>query len=304
MSTLAVVIPLYNHAAYLRSTLASVYAQTLAPQRVIVIDDGSQDDSFALAQSLARPGTEVLRQENRGAHHTLNRGVEWAAGADFVAILNSDDVWEPERLARCVAVLEKNREAQVVVTGLHLIDGDGTTLPATHPKERRNRAVWERVLAEDNPLLSLAVSNFAKTTSNVVARREFLVAHPLADLRYVHDYRFFLEAACRGVLLVVPEDLLGYRTHEGNTIKADGRRPVVSEVVQMHLDWIGSLERELMESESLRGRLRLYVQRLLGNHTDFRGEIFLQVLAGAVAQQPDLFRVNMLGEMAEFTNKS
>lgn len=308
MSSLAVVIPLYNHAAYIEPTLRSVISQTTPPHRVIIIDDGSTDDSFAQAQTLvaqfSNTSIEVIRQENCGAHAALNRGIELAADCEFVAILNSDDLWHPERLERCLAKLLANPSLALVCTGLHLIDSAGQPLPEDSPKARRHRKVWALVEKENDPLLSLAVSNFAKTTSNLIARRSFLIAHPFGDYRYVHDYHFLLQAAFADTLGVLPDDLLGYRVHTTNTIKADGRRPVVAETVQMHLDLLGKMAPALSESATLRNRLRLYLQRLFGNYTDFRSQLFLQLIANAMQTHPSLFQTTTLGDYAEFESKS
>jgi glycosyltransferase involved in cell wall biosynthesis len=70
---LAVVIPVYNHARYIGRALESVLAQSRPPDRVICIDDGSRDDSLAVCRTFADQGVEVLGQENRGAHATINR---------------------------------------------------------------------------------------------------------------------------------------------------------------------------------------------------------------------------------------
>ncbi len=301
MSRLAVVIPLYNHAAYIGPALESVYDQTRPPDRVIVIDDGSSDDSFSVAKKLARSGTELVRQENSGAHATLNRGVEMAGDCERVAILNSDDVWHPTRLARCEAALAGK---SAVSTGLHLIDSAGETLADDAPKMRRNLTVWAAVARENDPLVSLGISNFAKTTSNLVADRQFLLRHPFQSYRYVHDYHFFLQAALVGELAVVPDDLLGYRVHETNTIKADGRRAVVAETVQMHLDLMGQIAEQLRTSSALRGRFLAYLRKVMGNHTDFRAEVFLQVLAEAIQRSPAEFPVSALPDLEEFERKS
>ncbi len=304
MSSLAVVIPLFNHEKYIGVALDSVFAQTLQPDRIIVIDDGSSDDSFAVAKKIARPGTEILRQENRGAHVTLNHAISLAVDCEFVAVLNSDDVWSPDRLERCVCELQGDSQAEVICTQLHLIDSDGQNLPSDHPKMKRYAKVWQLVSEENDPLLSLAVSNFAKTTSNLVARRSFLMEHPFCNYRYVHDYRFFLEAALFNRVRVISDDLLGYRTHATNTIKVDGRRAVVAETVQMHLDLLAQLAPDLAGSPALRRRLRFYWQRLFGNFTDFRGELFLQIIAQSIAESPSHFDAGALDDFEEFESKS
>ena len=301
---LAAVIPLFNHEKYIGIALDSVYAQTLQPNRVIVIDDGSTDESFAVAKSAARTGTEVIHQKNCGADATLNHAISMAADCEFVAVLNSDDVWHPDRLKRCVEKMRHEPNAEVVCTGLHLIDADGRPLPVDHPKMKRHTKVWDLVMTENDPLLSLAVSNFAKTTSNIAARTAFLLSHPFREYRYVHDYRFFLKAALFNRVTVLSDDLLGYRTHATNTIKVDGRRAVVAETVQMHVDLLGHLALEFAACATLRKRWRHYLQRLLGNYTDFSGELFLQVIAQAIAIAPTGFNVAALGDLEEFESKS
>ena len=89
---LAVIIPCYNHARYIGAALDSCLAQTRRPDRIIVIDDGSRDDSPAIIRSYASRGVEGSARENRGAHSTINELLAMAArDCDVVSILNSDD---------------------------------------------------------------------------------------------------------------------------------------------------------------------------------------------------------------------
>ena len=89
---LAVVIPCYNHAHYIGRAIRSVLDQTRPVDRLIVIDDGSKDDSVAAIRALGEPQVELHVQENQNAFNTINRGVRMAAeDCDAIAILNSDD---------------------------------------------------------------------------------------------------------------------------------------------------------------------------------------------------------------------
>ncbi|MDE2516879.1 MAG: glycosyltransferase family 2 protein [Rhodospirillales bacterium] len=99
---IAVVIPTYNRAALIRETLAAIYAQTLAPRAIIVVDDGSTDDTAAV---LAAEGDRirVLRIANGGDLRARNAGIA-AAEADLIAFCDSDDLWEPEFLAEMAAL--------------------------------------------------------------------------------------------------------------------------------------------------------------------------------------------------------
>lgn len=298
-SRVAVAIPLFNHAPYIQAALESVLGQTRPVDRIIVVDDGSTDGSPDVVERLQLPSVELFRQRNQGAHMALNRGVALAEDCDWIAILNSDDIYHPERLDRCFTLLRQRPQAAMICTGLHLIGDQGESIDETSPKVRRLRAIWELVRTDDDPLLSLAVSNFSKTTSNFVVRRQFLLDHPFAAYRYVHDYHTALQAALEGLLTVLPEDLLGYRTHGTNTIKSGGKSAVVMETLRMNLDLLGALAPKMRESQHLRKRYRQYFQRLLGNYTDFRGELFIQLIAQLLVTSPQIFDLNTLAGFPE-----
>ena len=104
----AVVIPCYNHARYVGEALESVLAQTRQPDRVIVIDDGSKDDSVQVLRAFEKRGVEVSARENRGAHNTINELIQRAAqDCDYISILNSDDRYLPDRIEKCLDAASK-----------------------------------------------------------------------------------------------------------------------------------------------------------------------------------------------------
>ena len=95
---ISVVIPAWNRRDRLGRALDSVLAQTLPPREVIVVDDGSSDGTAGFVRR-RYPGVRLLVQENHGVSHARNRGIEAARG-DWIALLDSDDTWLPEKLAR------------------------------------------------------------------------------------------------------------------------------------------------------------------------------------------------------------
>ena len=111
-----VVIPSRNGAATIVPALESVLNQSVLPRRIIVVDDGSDDGTAALAAGLDSPLIEVITTPAIGVSHARNVGIQ-ASRATFVAFLDCDDQWHPEKLRRQLQVFAANERAVVVVCG-------------------------------------------------------------------------------------------------------------------------------------------------------------------------------------------
>jgi glycosyltransferase involved in cell wall biosynthesis len=120
----SVLVPVYNGAAFLRDAVASARQQTHQNLEVLVVDDGSTDDSFALASEMAREDSriKIFRQTNAGTQVARNTALEHAQG-DFVALLDQDDVWLPEKLSRQIEVFQQDSRANLVFTNYWHWDG-------------------------------------------------------------------------------------------------------------------------------------------------------------------------------------
>jgi glycosyltransferase involved in cell wall biosynthesis len=116
---LSVIIPVYNGARFLAAAVASVREQDPAPSQIIIVDDGSTDESGAVARSLG-PDIEYIRQENAGPAAARNRGLAAARG-DFIAFLDVDDLWTPGRTALLVDHLVRNPAAVAVLGRTELL---------------------------------------------------------------------------------------------------------------------------------------------------------------------------------------
>lgn len=110
----SVVIPTFDRASVLPRALDSVMAQTHSPAEVIVVDDGSTDDTVELVER-GFPGVRLLRQENLGVSAARNRGIGACQG-EWIALLDSDDEWRPEKLQRQLAALRDRPELQICHT--------------------------------------------------------------------------------------------------------------------------------------------------------------------------------------------
>lgn len=139
MNAVSVIIPTFNRAQRLARALASVVAQDFAPIEIVVIDDGSTDDTEEVVRSIAAkaPADEVIlryvRQENRGACVARNRGMELATGR-YLAFLDSDDLIEPRRLSTQIGVLEREGK-DCSICDFDVIDESGAVI-SHHSNDR------------------------------------------------------------------------------------------------------------------------------------------------------------------------
>ncbi len=122
----SVVVPTYNYGRYIRETIDSALAQTYSPLEIIVVDDGSTDDT---RQRLSCYNNRVryIHQENRGLSAARNTGIRAAQG-DFVALLDSDDLWLPEKIERQVALTVQQPDTGLIATERFAIDETGRRL--------------------------------------------------------------------------------------------------------------------------------------------------------------------------------
>ncbi len=105
MVKVSVVIPVYNVERYIRETLESVLAQTMPDFEIIVVDDGSSDRSLEICREFTDPRLRIVSQTNRGLAGARNTGIRHAQG-EYIAFLDSDDLWRPEKLATHVRHLD------------------------------------------------------------------------------------------------------------------------------------------------------------------------------------------------------
>jgi glycosyltransferase involved in cell wall biosynthesis len=219
----SVVIPSYNHAAYIRRAAESVLAQTLADLELIIVDDGSTDDSLQALAGIADRRMTVVAQENRGAHAAINRGLGMARGA-YLSILNSDDAYHPERLACLTAVLEADPSIGLAGSYITVMDVGGKFLGVK--QGYADLSPWElphperSFRAGDDLHAALLTENYFATTSNYVfPRAAWRQAGDFLSLRYAHDWDFALRVARQYRLHLQPQPLMEYRVHPGNTIR-------------------------------------------------------------------------------------
>jgi len=219
----SVVIPSYNHAAYIGEAIRSVLSQTEADLELIIVDDGSTDDSLNVISRFSDPRLKVFTQANQGAHAAINRGMREASGM-YLAILNSDDAYHPHRLKQTSAILDTNPQVGFVGSHIEIVDSAGRPLGVKHgfndcppwlleAPERSFRAGTDLKAA-------LLTENYWSTTSNFVYRHEaYEQIGDYRPLRYTHDWDYALRLARLAPMVLLPEPLIRYRIHPSNTIR-------------------------------------------------------------------------------------
>ncbi len=211
----SVIMPAYNAAKTLEQSVRSVCSQSFQDWELIILDDGSKDDTPAIAQRLAAQDSRIRlcpNEKNLGVAATRNRGVALAS-FEWIAFLDSDDLWHPEKLEKQIACLEQNPRAALCCTGSGFLFADGHASDSYLPAPER---VDRKQLLKQNVI----------SCSSVLARKQDLLAHPMPDDRGLHeDYALWLSLLQEYPYAVgIDEPLLIYRisadSKSGNKVKA------------------------------------------------------------------------------------
>ena len=216
MPTVSVIMPAYNVAQYIGEAIESVIAQTFMDWELIVVDDGSTDDSGAIAASYAALDRRirVVRQPNGGLSAARNHAIR-IARSDLFAILDSDDLWTPSFLAAQVALLQQHPEVDIVTGNGWNLGGwwDGTPWrpypdPSPHPS-------LVEILRDEKSVFIMSV----------MRRRVYETIGAFDEtLRSSEDYHFWLRAALAGFrFLRNDRPLAYYRRREGSLSSSDVR---------------------------------------------------------------------------------
>ncbi|KAF1311689.1 glycosyltransferase family 2 protein [Pseudomonas putida] len=210
-----VIIASYNHARYIEASINSVVNQTYKNIELLVVDDGSKDDSPAVLKRLqAQHGFDLRFQANQGLARTLNDAIARAKG-DLIVPFGSDDIMLPHRIATQVEYMHGKPEVGICSANIETIDHDGKVMGA---REQRKRNLPFRRLDFDDLWLDRKPGPMAAT---LMLRRKALekVGGFNADIR-LEDVYIELSIARAGYFIdVLGEVLAQYRDHPTNTFK-------------------------------------------------------------------------------------
>ena len=202
MPKVSVIIPAYNLMAYLPETIANVLEQTYQDFEVVVVDDGSTDNTARWVESVEDPRVRLVSQPNMGLSAASNTGVINARG-EYITFLDADDLWEKSKLAQQVAVLDSHPEIGVVYTWVTYINEAG---------ESTGRVV--RATAEGYIWQQTIEVNQIECGSVAMIRRSCFDRVGLFDTNlrsYAPDWDMWLRLALEYQFKVIPQSLVYYR---------------------------------------------------------------------------------------------
>lgn len=201
----SVIIPSYNMSRYLPQAVQSALGQSYPNVEVQIIDDGSTDDTPQVVRQWdGHPRVRVHRQANGGLSHARNQGIA-LSGGPFIALLDADDIWVPEKLSRQIPLFQGRPEVGVVYSDYERMDGEGRPLPngPTH-MHRGWVSSW------------LLIENFVPASTAVVRRECFEHSSGFDEtLRTGEDYDMWLRLSARYQFDFVSESTMRYRTWGG-----------------------------------------------------------------------------------------
>jgi glycosyltransferase involved in cell wall biosynthesis len=230
----SVIIPTYNRAAWLPASIRSVQAQTHTDWELIIVDDGSNDDTAEIVKSLIQGGQRLKLLRNSGAQGPAgarNTGIKASKG-EFIAFLDSDDVWEPSKLARFTEAFDAAPEAVLVASNNRMLDRDNSSTNTMKSFLLNTMVPWWKTnpLARDvthcdqlvenihtitQPGLfcALTIAGFSWVhTSSAMVRRQAAIDVGLFDekLLRTEDIDLWLKLEAKGRFIYIDESLATY----------------------------------------------------------------------------------------------
>ncbi|MDO8575677.1 MAG: glycosyltransferase [bacterium] len=213
----SVIIPAYNRAKYISKAIESVLNQSFKDFEIILIDDGSKDETAEIAYKYINdPRLKItLNDKNRGISYSRNRGLSLSKG-EYIAMLDSDDVWiDSDKLAKQVKFLSENENHALVGTQVTLIDDNGKFIKNLELYSTSDESIRENMLLRNQ---------FAQSSILIRKRAVLESGNYDENLRVWEDYDLWLKigskensrANRKWQFANLPDFSLGYRVHEGS----------------------------------------------------------------------------------------
>jgi glycosyltransferase involved in cell wall biosynthesis len=221
MSTdlVSVIIPTYNKCEYLSKVLESVFTQTYKNYEVIVVDDGSTDNTKNVIQNYNSP-IHYVYQSNNGPAAARNTGLRYATG-NLIAFLDSDDIWRPQKLQKSVQQINSHKTHHMVFTNVRFLD---------HTKNELKVTKYTEYHAAN--LRQILLMRCIITMSSVLLKRTVFDAlgHFDESLRYAEDWLFFYKVAREYSVGIITEPLTIYNVLQNSMMRVEDQTRLVHDV--------------------------------------------------------------------------
>jgi len=215
---ISVIMPSYNHEKFILKAIESVLKQTCDDFELVIIDDASEDNSSKIIQSFDKNNIKIrsfFHEKNRGIAKTVNECIEKAKGK-YISFFSSDDVWIKEKLEKQIEILKKDEDLLVWSEGA-IIDAQGnfTGELFTQMHSALNRKKSGNIFEE------LLKNNYICGQSLICKRENLKNIKFDENLKYLNDYKFYVDLAKEYKFCFIPEPLTMYRIHGKNSIFSD-----------------------------------------------------------------------------------
>jgi alpha-1,3-rhamnosyltransferase len=220
-----VVMPCYNHAQYVERAVLSVVCQTYQDFDLVVIDDGSKDESVQKLKELQKEhGFTLITQENKGVCKTLNRAIREAASGEYIALLASDDFWHEDKLRLQMESLEQHPESEFCFSQAIVFTDE------TNPSNGR---LFPKKCLSGQVLNSVFLRQHVPAGSMLFSRRLYDLLGGFDENLKEEDWDFVIRSAAATSFCSVDKPLLYYRSHATNTMKTRKRSSIFHQKVQI-----------------------------------------------------------------------
>lgn len=217
----SVVIPSFNHSKFIRDAILSIENQTYKNIEIIIVDDGSTDDSIEIINMLLPEISRSVKffvQKNSGAHATINFGISQSNG-EFITILNSDDLFSPIRIGKLVDCLLTTKR-KIVVTKVSYIDENGRDINDVDETAIEYSKMQNRRNEYPSIGFSLLDKNIAISTGNLFFTKSLFNDNGgFSKLLNCHDWDFLIRSLRFDEPIFIDEELYYYRLHSKNAFK-------------------------------------------------------------------------------------
>jgi len=272
----SIILPTYNRARFLPEAFASISSQTFEDWELVIVDDGSTDETARVMGGLARAVRQPVRyerQSNQGAYGARNTGLDLASGM-YIAFFDSDDIWLPHHLERCVSALDRVPSLDWVYAACRTIDEttgevlhsttfevDGRPRPFLKLQVRRDGDLY---VFDDPQLLTYQIEHglYAGLQNSVIRREVFAGRRFWSDYRVVEDVLFLVRSLASGTRLgYYPDVHVVYSVHHDNS-SASAAGGTMDRFIPIFEEQVRGFERLRTECELPAGAARALRRQL------------------------------------------